>query len=305
MSNINGDLEMNNKNEILEFYKQTSLYTDLGLYKEFAKSLTDDIDELCILQRMQIIHPIAFNNPNIRKESKCFWGDMTQVPITRLDYEDYLFPTASSMIRELLRKDKKYHKEREAKNKIHITCRGEAILLAAILKAKGYSARVRVGFGPYLKYDGVAYDHWITEYYDTNKDRWVLVDADMHCPIHEMEFDLNDIPRDKFIFGANAYLGMRNNQYKKEEICYTSNPATLGLKASLRVLFYDFHSLMNNEISFLYSIKYILDKNYELTEEEYKELDNLATLLLNPDDNFNELQKIWNKEYKFRIMERV
>ena len=41
---------MNNKNEILEFYKQTSLYTDLGLYKEFAKSLTDDIDELCILQ---------------------------------------------------------------------------------------------------------------------------------------------------------------------------------------------------------------------------------------------------------------
>ena len=37
MGNIKGNLEMNNKNEILEFYKQTSLYTDLGLYKEFAK----------------------------------------------------------------------------------------------------------------------------------------------------------------------------------------------------------------------------------------------------------------------------
>lgn len=29
---------------------------------------TDDIDELCVLQRMQIIHPIAFSNPNIRKQ---------------------------------------------------------------------------------------------------------------------------------------------------------------------------------------------------------------------------------------------
>ena len=38
---------MNNK--ILDFYKQTSLYTDLGLYKEFAKQLTNDIDELCVL----------------------------------------------------------------------------------------------------------------------------------------------------------------------------------------------------------------------------------------------------------------
>jgi len=90
---------------ILKFYKRTSLYTDLGLYKDFAKKLTNDIDELCVLQRMQIIHPIAYSNPDIRNQSKCFWGDMTKVPITRLDYEDDLFPTASSMLHELLRKD--------------------------------------------------------------------------------------------------------------------------------------------------------------------------------------------------------
>ena len=61
---------MNSK--ILEFYKQTSLYTDLGLYKDFAKQLTNDIDQLCILQRMQIIHPIAYSDLDIRKQSKCF-----------------------------------------------------------------------------------------------------------------------------------------------------------------------------------------------------------------------------------------
>ena len=289
-------------NELFNFYKQTSLYTDLGLYKNFMKNLPDDINELCILQRKQIIHPVVFDIPNIRKQSNCFWGDMTKVPITRLDYEDDLFPTAISMISELLRKDKTYYVNRKAEDKIHVTCRGEAILLAATLKAKGYSARVRSGFAPYIKYDGVSYDHWITEYYDEIKQRWVLVDADEHCPDHEMEFDLNDIPRNKFIFGAEAYLGMRTGKYKTEEIYYASDPATLGLKASIRGLFYDFHSLMNDEIIFLHLPKYIQDKNFELSEEEYIELDNLAELLLEPDKNFDKILDIWNNVSKFRIM---
>lgn len=288
--------------KILEFYKQTSLYTELGLYKNYMKNLTVDIDELCVLQRMQIIHPFAYSDINIRKQNKCFWGDMTKVPITRLDYEDDLFPTAVSMINELLRKDNKYHINRKAEDKIHVTCRGQAILLAATLKAKGYPTRVRSGFAPYIKYDGINYDHWITEYYDINKNRWVLVDADEHCPDHEVGFDLNDIPRDKFIFGAEAYLGMRNKKYKDEEIHYSSDPATLGLKASLRCLFYDFHCLMNDEIIFLHLPKYIQDKKFELNEEEYKELDELADLMLNPDLNFDKLLEIWNTKEKFRIM---
>ena len=289
-------------NGVFNFYKQTSLYTDLGLYKNFMKNLPDDINELCILQRKQIIHPVVFDIPNIRKQSNCFWGDMTKVPITRLDYEDDLFPTAISMISELLRKDKTYSLNRKAEDKIHVTCRGEAILLAATLKAKGYSARVRSGFAPYIKYDGVSYDHWITEYYDEIKQRWVLVDADEHCPDHEMGFDLNDIPRNKFIFGAEAYLGMRTGKYKTEEIYYASDPATLGLKASIRGLFYDFHSLMNDEIIFLHLPKYIQDINFELSEEEYIELDNLAELLLEPDKNFDKILDIWNNVSKFRIM---
>ena len=290
------------KKEILDFYRKTSLYTDLGLYKEFCKNLTDDINELCILQRKQIIHPNAFEDIDIRKKVDNVYGDMTQVPITRLNYEDDLFPTAISMISELLRKNNNYNTERKAESKIHITCRGQAILLASILKAKGYSARVRSGFAPYIKYDGVAYDHWITEYYDESKNKWVLVDADEHCFKREGKINLNDIDRDEFIFGAEAYIGMRNNKYKTDEIYYASNPATLGLKASLRGLFYDFHCLMNDEIIFLHLPKYIQDKKLELTEEEYKELDNLATLLLNPNENFEKILEIWNNEPKFRIM---
>ncbi len=288
--------------EILEFYKKTSYFTDLGYYKDFAKKLPDDIKQLSILQRMQIIQPVAFRDKEIRNKKDCFWGDMTKVPISRLEYEDDIFPTAQSVIAELLRKNPNYTTKREAKDKVHVTCRSQAILLASILKAKGIPARARSGFAEYIHYDGICYDHWITEYFDEKENRWRLVDADEHCPDHEMGFDLNDIPYDKFLFGANAYLGVRQNKYKPETILYSSDPPTLGLKASIRGLFYDFHSLMNDEIIFLHMPKYIQDKNFELSEEEYKELDNLANLMLNPNENSSKLQEIWNNTSKFRIM---
>ena len=288
--------------KILDFYKETSLFTDLGLYKEFAKKLPNDIEELCILQRMQIIHPIAYKDENIRSKSNCFWGDMTKVPITRLDYEEDYFPTAQSMIAELLRRNPNYDVKREAKDKIHITCRGQAILLTSILKTKGIPARVRSGFAPYIKYDGINYDHWITEYYDEKENIWKLVDADEHCPDHEMGFDLNNIPYDKFLFGANAYLGLRTQKLKEENILYASDPVTLGMKAAIRGLFYDFHALMNDEIIFLHVPKYIQDKNFNLSEEEYRELDKLAILMLSPNENFEDLLSIWNNNIKYRIM---
>lgn len=59
---------------------------------------------------------------------------------------------------------------------------------------------------------------------------------------------------------------------------------------------------MNDEIIFLHMPKYIQDKKFELSEEEYKELDNLANLMLNPNENFSKLQEIWNNMPKFRIM---
>ena len=123
--------------KILEFYKRTSPYTELGLYADFAKNLPDDISELCLLQRNQIIHPIAFKKEKIRNSKNSFWGDMTQISDMNLLREDDIFPNSLSMLAELLRKDSTYSLNREAKDKIFVTCRGQALLLAAILFATG------------------------------------------------------------------------------------------------------------------------------------------------------------------------
>ena len=59
---------------------------------------------------------------------------------------------------------------------------------------------------------------------------------------------------------------------------------------------------MNDEVYYDFVPKYVLDKNFYLDEDELSELDSLANLLLYPDDNFDELLKIWNNNLKFRIL---
>ena len=285
-------------NKILDFYKKTSPYTDLGLYSDFARKLPNDVKKLSNLQRMQIIHPIIIWN-NLQDG---WWDDLRKVPKTSIIFEDDIFPTAQSMLAELLRRDKNYSVYRKVEDKIHVTCRGEAILLTSILKAKGVSARARSGFAEYLRHDGIFYDHWITEYYNKDEKRWILVDADNQWGDTLINFDLNDLPREKFMFGAEAYINLRKKIIDERKVLYASEPVTTGFKAAIRVLFFDFHCLMNDEIIFDFVPKYILEKNFKLSENELKELDYLASLMLNPDENFNLLQNIWNKEDKFRIM---
>lgn len=293
------DITINyNLDNILDFYKKTSQFTDLGFYKNFAKSLPNEIDKLCLLQRMQTIHPIAYNDKNIRDKNNCFWGDMTKVPIYRIAYEEDYFPTAQSILAELLRRNSQYNINRDAKDKINITCRGQSILLASILKAKGIPSRVRSGFASYIKDDVNFYDHWITEYFNGSK--WILVDADMYGST--LGFDLTNIPRNRFLFGAEAYLSLLNNKINKDKIIYTSNPLTLGVKASIRVMFYDFHCLMNNEIIFLHTPKYLKEKKFNLTINDLNELTDLASLMLTPEENFSKLKYIYDNEYKFRIL---
>lgn len=294
-------------NNILDFYKNTSLFTDLGLYTDFAKNLPNDIETLCSLLRNQIIHPFDLKDEEERSNPYSFYGDMTKIPRTSLIYENDLFPTAISMLAELLRRDSNFTIERKIENKIHVCCRETAILLIAILKAKSIPARARCGFTHAVSEIDGAGDHWIVEYYNETFNRWVLVDPTMFydketLDYFDIDYSLTDIPRDKFIFAAEAYLGLRNGKCKTEDIYCFSNPKTFGIKAAIDELFCDFHSLMNNEILFCQSPKYLKDNNYELTTDEYAELDELAKLMLNPDENFNAIYNIWQNNEKFKIL---
>ncbi|MFE7764731.1 transglutaminase domain-containing protein [Streptomyces sp. NPDC057438] len=86
------------------------------------------------------------------------------------------------------------------------TCRHFATLACAFLRAKGIPARARCGFGTYFL-DGCGVDHWITEYRDVDRRRWVRVDTE-HLGSSYVERP-EDLAAGEFLTGGEAWVQYR------------------------------------------------------------------------------------------------
>lgn len=222
---------------------------------------------------------------------------MNKYPWYRLRCEDDLLPTTSSMVAELLRLDSTgFKKDRKVENKIVVTCRFVAVLMASILKSKNIPCRVRSGFAPYFFQNSV--DHWINQYWDKEKNKWINIDADGF--FDNLGFNQYNISEQEFDWAANIWLDLRNKKLNPEIYIFAGGEN--GLQATIRAIIHDFHCLMNNEILYLQQPMYISNKFDKLTEKDFDEIDELAELMLEPDKNFDALVKIWNTEKKIRTL---
>lgn len=283
---------------ILKHYLQVGTYSNPGCYIDFLKSLPDNVPELGNLICHQVIHRVTLKNGNTDANADMKYGDMNAFSWHRLRCDDGTLLTAPAMIAELLRLDSRgFIPNRAVENKIVVTCRYVSVLMSAILKVKGIPARSRSGFAPYC-FPGVSNDHWINQYWDTNENRWISFDADGFY--NDLEFNQFDIPDENFNWAAETWLGIRSGKIDGNKIVYASG--FRGLKAAIRAVFYDFHSLMNNEISYNFQPQYVSNKFELLTETDFAEIDELAKLLTEPDKNFDKIQEVWRNEKKFRIL---
>ncbi len=80
-------------------------------------------------------------------------------------------------------------------------CRHFALLLTTILRERGIPARARCGFATYLE-ETHYQDHWVCEYWDDRRQRWVMEDADLQR---------HDVPADEFITGGRACQRCRHD----------------------------------------------------------------------------------------------
>lgn len=105
---------------------------------------------LDLLVRKQIIHRVTLKNGNTGSNEGLKYGDMTKVPWYRQPEDDILV-TVAAMLAELYRRDERgFVIDRAEEDKLVLTCRFIAILMASILKSKNIPARVRSGFTPYF-----------------------------------------------------------------------------------------------------------------------------------------------------------
>lgn len=288
------------QNRILRHYLEFSQYTNPGLYRGELVKLSNKINEIGLLVRKSLIHRVVLKHGNTGSNIDLKYGDMMKVPWWR-QCEDDIFPTVSAILAELFRRDNRgFILDRKEEDKLILTCRFVSILMASILKSKRIPCRVRAGFASYFKVaGGKSTDHWIIQYWNETENRWITIDVDGSLEDY-LKFNPYDIVAGVFDFSADIWLAVRTGKIAGKHF-----RDTVGFEGLVTIgweLFHDFHCLMNNEIIYQYGPRYAWSRMHKLTEKELREIDELAELMQDPDENFNELKKIWQAKKKFRIL---
>ncbi|MCI8575468.1 MAG: transglutaminase domain-containing protein [Bacilli bacterium] len=279
--------------DVLNFYLQTSVYTNYEPYQQYFESLTNDIDQLAVLVKDQIIHRSELRQGCLNH------NNFSSFPWHRYRCEDDVLMTAPAMTAELFRLNSDGFGNRLLEEKIVVTCRYISVLMASILKAKGIPSRCRAGFSKRNLKRTSAGDHWIVEYWNFTEKRWIRIDVSR---IHQVDYyNLFDIPDGIFITAAESWLDVRTTPNHLKDY-RRGKKQTLAILA--QALFHDFHALMNDEISYRFSPPFISseEKVESLKEEDLKHLDNLAMLMLHPDDNLTKLKEIFETNIEYRII---
>ena len=289
---------MNDK--MLQRYLETSVYTDVGPYRDFVLSLPDDIASIGMLVCDQITHPSMYFTKVSPYLEENYYGKFSSYPKHRFKNEDELYITAVAMIAGILRLDGAgFTKNRDVTKRITVSCRQASVLFSAILKAKGIPCRSRAGFMDFGDAGESYMEHWVNEYWDFGESRWVLADVDGYYE-YEPRFGYSqfDLPRRKFVTASEAWLGLRKGTLHKKLDVFSDDP----LEGVCEYLFMDFHALMNNEIFYSYQPQYLRGGIRNLSEEELCELDGLAELLAEPDENRERIERLWQDNEKFSIL---
>jgi len=110
---------------------------------------------------------------------------------------------ASELIRTLLALGSRpIHRSRPPEEHVVGTCRHFAVLSCALLRFRGVAARARCGFATYFV-PGQYLDHWVTEYWHADEQRWVRVDSEiLGLPLVPRPDDLQP---GEFLTGGEAW----------------------------------------------------------------------------------------------------
>ncbi len=191
--------------------------------------------------------------------------------------------------------------DRAVEHKLVLTCRFVSVLVTSIYKAKGVPCRSRAGFAPYFSENSM--DHWINELWLEDENRWLTFDADGFYEGFPMPVTQYDMRPGEFDWAAKAWLDIRDGKTDGSQFVYADGLGTCGLSSVGRYLVYDFHALMNHEISYVFQPRFmepLLFRGEVLPDEDMALLDRLAQPLMEPDENFDKLLHIWNTERKLR-----
>jgi hypothetical protein len=268
-----------------EYYATQSAMSDPGKYAYLFDSLPDDIPGLCrVVQGIYVHYYSGTKFPPSHKR---------QVDTRNM----------SKILAKIVEMDERpLTEERHVQRRFVGCCRDASLLLCSMLRHRGIPARTRVGFAVYIRLKdapGFKVDHVVTEYWDAKDQRWKMVDAEQseaHVRHNKIDFDVTDIPHDRFIVGGNAWQTCRDGLDNSNS--YGSNPGDIfrGMWAIRNRLVHDLATQNKVEL-LLWDTWGWLEWKIELSEDDLKLLDHVAVLTQAGDSAFDDMRALYENEH--------
>jgi hypothetical protein len=187
----------------LEYYKTQSPVSDPKDFSKYFDALPSSTEEL-----VKVVQGLIIDKDLIELY------ETTILDYQKDDMDSRYISIMLSIILE--RDDSPLIQERQPNKRFVGSCRDYALLLCSILRHKGIPARLRCGFDNYFNIkEGLYDDHWICEYWEESKNRWVKVDANVDRTVkqkYHITVDTLDLKSNEFLVAGQAWRMARKGQ---------------------------------------------------------------------------------------------
>lgn len=278
---------------LLDYYREPGPMTEPGKHAGALSSLPEDVGAIVrIVQGLAVHQYVAAHYDVTLSEERTRESHLRKVDRV-LDRLFEIDPKPLTIARP-------------ASKRVVGVCRQFTLLMTAMLRAKGIPARGRCGFGSYFN-PGYFEDHWVCEYWNTARQRWTLVDAQLDEAWRReggIEFDVMDVPRDTFIVAADAWMQCRSGRADASRYGIFVNEMR-GLWFIAGDLIRDAAALCKMEMLPWDVWGAIPGAAQPLDDEELAFFDQLAELTSGDDGALSELQHRFAFDERLRVPERV
>ena len=253
----------------LDYYKSQSRFTDPGKFVHLFEDLPTSINNL-----VKVVQGIVIDKDLIELYGESISDEQKN------DTESRYVETILKIV--INRNSSPVFVERPPKERFVGSCRDYAVVLCSMLRHINIPARLRCGFDDYFNIKEDFFDdHWVCEYWSNEKNRWLLVDANVDEVVkqkYNIATNILDLPRDRFIVGGKAWQMCRAGK---------ANPSKFGVSSiDIKGIWFvrgsvvrDLASLNKFE-SLPWEYWGISDKDPEdIPEEDLKLLDKVAQLI--------------------------
>jgi len=254
---------------LAEFYARPGPTSDPGTFAELFEPLPRSIPNLVKAIQGLVVH--------------VYWLSRYEIdpPQARRDAEVSLRKVQQKLPRLLELDPAPLSQRRPPERRLIGNCRDFSLLTISILKSRGIPARARCGFAAYFMADHFE-DHWVVEYRDEDKGRWVMLDSQLDAlqrGVLHVNFDTLDMPSGQFLTGGQAWLLCRERGADPERFGIFQWKGWDFIRGDLMR---DMLALNNVEVLPWDDWAALATPVSELSPDELARLDHLARLTANP-----------------------